>query len=301
MNKSDEPTDFFRLLLQKLGVPEFIHKIGHESFPAIIVIVLAVWLSGISAFVVGIIISLPISVSKIMSAQSVAHLGAQITFMAAVGWIIFRIVRPILLGVYSIYLVAVTKFCITQKKPRGYRDPVVARWQRCKIVKCTIKNNTLIISSQTGLALISVAALFLYPEQEGNQNLIPWRVINFAFFLAVMSIFAFLSAHQVPSKTSHWGAVKSKEGLPLFVSLILLLLVYVGILYSVALSGSQPFHLQTTYGSCRLNPMFPVSGGQLFFDQLSSGYLLIGREGSLFALPGGSSTVIADCAANSEG
>jgi len=279
-------------------VPERIFEIKYDDFFAITAIVLIVWFSGVSAFVVGVMISLPNPVSKIVNTQSVAHLGAQLTFMIAVWWVVYKISRAIVLGSFSIFLVARTKFSIVNRYPDGYRDPVVARWQRRKLNELIYGSELVIRFSQLIISVFTIVALFFYRGERGSFDSMPWLEINAAFFFALAAIFAFMFAHQAPIRFSHWDVVKSRNGVPFFGAILLLVFVYLGIHYSLGVSASQPFYLETDFGLCELSPMFPVFGGQLFFEHLSGGYIVIGGEGNILALQGANKSMIADCASD---
>lgn len=276
-----EKKSFISEFLSTSGLPNWLTDISAAEFLRLSLIAAVVILGAAGAYLLGVLFAVPWAVARLFNEATLLHIAGDLTLLVAVGWSFFKISHLAITGLYSLWLFLLCKFIIGRKYERGLRNPIVSRYQFGRFRRFLVGKKKLILFGQVCLTVIFLYSLFF---NFSNEPIVVVPNISKLFSTILfggipLAIFGTLAAFQVGSKISHREFLLTSDGRLLLILVFLLVIAVLGTWRTYALSASKAFHFPTEFGTCELAPMFPVFGGNLFFEKQSQSYVVFDNLG----------------------
>lgn len=234
-------------------------------------------LGSTGAYILGFAIAFPWAIVRLFNSETIGHLTGDLLFIILLGWTFFKFSQPIIVGLIAFYLFGIAKFFVGPKYLGGTMSPQAQKYKRIKLRKIIKKHEVALVLMR---ALISVIFIYLvfFSSSHTNSILTPLQAFSF-FALPIVIVFGILATLNANSdrrggsffRDFHNPVMRSQ-----FILLGLLVFVWLGMLRAMGMVAPSSFTLSTDLGVCELAPMFPVNGGDLYYERKSASYIIFG-------------------------
>jgi hypothetical protein len=252
------------------------------------VIVISIYLSAGTAYILGVVLSLPPAIISLFNHATFVYLLGNLTFMAVLLVILVKISRQIVLANFFFFNFLIVKFKVASKRKGGILHPSVTRL-KSRLDKAIIEGKSFrigVLSIQIALALLCWAPMFFAIPREGWVTT-PWSAMFYTtfVFLGFIAIVGTLSAFRVGMQKNTMNFFSTTDGRRLVIWTALFVLVLIGMLRSLTMMWGWTVNHHSADASCALAPMMPLQAGDLYFDQQSSNFVVISSGRVLFSVP----------------
>ncbi|MDT0682610.1 hypothetical protein RM543_07930 [Roseicyclus sp. F158] len=248
----------------------------------------ALYVAAGSAYILGVLLGLPAVVVTSLNHTSITHLFGQATFGAVLAFTFFKLSKVIVNGVLIFTNFLLCKYYYGGRRPRGLDDPTVARLQR-RMDSAVIEGRAYGKSAIIARASITIVFMYLMFFQIDLTQTITTlaRALGYALIWLLGSMFVFSSmlAYRVLDGRTCREFLSSPEGRGFGVLLALWIIFLIGTVRSSSMMHGPTFHYSPEEKVCRLAPMMPVYGGDLYFDQQSNNFVIINDGKILLHVP----------------
>jgi len=126
----DNSENNWRAIIEDLPILKVALNMSVGQLFTCTVLVLALYVGGSTAYVLGVVIGLPSSVATLVNHATIVHLSSQLAFISLIIFTLFKVSRLIVTGIVIWSNFLICKFYFGPKRPRGLRNPTVSRMQR---------------------------------------------------------------------------------------------------------------------------------------------------------------------------
>lgn len=249
---------------------------------------LALYIGGSTAYVLGVVVGLPSTITVLINHATIVHLSGQLTFMALVIFTLFKVSRLIVTGLIFVWFILIFKYQYGRKRPRGWRHPAIARLQRRM-------NNAVVEGRSHGIVIlgarIAIAFVFCFSTfltiVDGSFITYPSRILlnSTIFFGGLIAITGSMSAYRVAAGRTHKEFFNSTEGRNLAIAIALFVCMVFGMIRTLTMMQGSTVYYSFGGEVCQLAPMMPVYGGNLFFDRESYNFIVVSDNKIAFYIP----------------
>jgi hypothetical protein len=271
---SKEPQERVTDLIQDYSFFVWLLKSPPKDLLVVSVTIVMVSLGATGAYILGIASSFPWEIVRLFSSETATHLTGDLLFITLLGWIIFKFSQPIVIGSIAFFFFLVAKIIIGPKHDRGISSPQAQKYQSVKLRRLLKKRAFFLLFARLLFSFSFV--FFAFFSFSGTGRVVSPFMWPEAFLIVLMGVGAMLSAHAARRKVSFLSELRNPVMRSQFVLLGLLFFGFLGSLRSLGMVAPSTFKFSTDLGVCELSPMFPIYGGDLYYDRKSAGYIIFG-------------------------
>jgi hypothetical protein len=248
----------------------------------------ALYVGGSAAYVLGVVVGLPPPIATLITPATIVHLSGQLTFIALIFFALFKVSRLVVTGLAFFSNFLICKFYFGLRRPRGLRDPAVARLAR-RMDKAALEGRLqgrVIFGFRIVIALAFCAFTFFRIEASSFTTHPSRAMLYVTIFVGgVMAILGSMSAYRVAVSRSHGEFLNSSEGRKLAVVTALFLCMIFGMARTFTMLQGPTVYYSFGREVCQLAPMMPVYGGNLYFDRESSNFVVMSSDKIALYIP----------------
>lgn len=248
-----------------------------------IVLAFALYVGAVGAYIFGVMLSLPWPVAMLINYKTAAHLTGQLLFMSVIVLTLFKLSDSFAIGAFTGWNFLFAKFYLGPKRPRGLRNPAVARLQR-RMDSSVIEGRSykgIFFIFRIATVIVFCALTFFKTESRAGASSIPHALPVFAIILGVFSILAAIRLGE--GKLDKFFG--SPEGRRVAVMSALILSMTLGIARTLTSLQGPTVYFSSEGNVCRLAPMMPVYGGDLYFDRETYNFVVVSSGRITFFIP----------------
>lgn len=275
-----EKQSFSKDILDSFEFPKRFMEISLRELVCLLCVAIIILFGASGAYLLGVLFVVPMPIARLFNESTLLHIAGDLSLLVVVGWSFYKISWLAITGLYVWWLFILCKFIIGPKYDGGLRNPVVARYQFGRVRRFLVKRKKEILIGRLFLTMIFLYSLF-FRFSDGEFIVQPgiWTLIYVSLFGGIpLAIFGTLAAFKVGSRISLREFIRTSEGRLLFVITVLFMIAIIGAWRTFALTAADMFHYPTETGTCQLAPMFPVFGGDLFFEKQSQSYIVLDKQ-----------------------
>jgi hypothetical protein len=207
------------------------------------------------------------------------------TFILVIGFVVFKVSRPLVQGALFSRNFLICKFYIGPKKKDGLRDVAVMRLQRRLNYKAIERKRFIFIAALI-CALLFIHFTFLRISSEFvTIYAISFLLLFSAFSFLVMFLLGSISALNDADDRPFTAFIKTTKGMNIFVSVCLAACAILGASHTLIKIHGPLLYYPVQDRICAVSPMMPVYGGDLYYER-SRGYFLVISSGRVnFVIP----------------
>ncbi|MFD1196320.1 hypothetical protein ACFQ3C_16740 [Seohaeicola saemankumensis] len=252
------------------------------------VIFVALYLGAISAYLLGVAITLPQAIVTIINQSSIIHLTTQITFVMILAISLTKVLHPLLVGALFLWNQLVRDFQLGRNRKRTIRKAAFYRLEyrrNRQVVEGRAFRKLINFQKSIIISLILLALLFNI-DDNANPAFGIFAMLFFPIiFLPIITILATLNSYRATEVKSKSEFLTSQAGAQFIISMCLLAFFFLGIGRTVSIIYGPNVFYNLPNGVCRLAPMMPVFGGALYFHQESEHFVIIENGDIAFYIP----------------
>ncbi len=218
--------------------------------------------------------------------------------MAVIIFALFKVSRLIVTGGVIWWNFLICKFHLGPKRPRGLRDPTVARLQRRMnnaVVEGRSHGRVVLVGRIIITLVFCVSTFFTIVTDPLPIELSSFALHYMIVMGAIIAIFGSMSAYRVSISRTHREFVSSLEGRKLSGVTALFLCMIFGMVRTFTMMQGPTVIYSLGPEVCQLAPMMPVYGGDLYFDRESSNFVVISSDKIAFYIPHANSQKVPAC------
>ncbi|WP_170519113.1 hypothetical protein [Ruegeria atlantica] len=198
--------------------------------------------------------------------------------MATVALAIYKLTKPVVVAAFYFCHLLYSNHHAAKVKDIEPTDPIVLRYQGLimrRLLKGSIHAKKLTTIQCFVVAFSSWVLFFSSSKLDDLTHVLPIASAMLIFLLGYLATFG------VQDRTSLLQFAKSSQGVSMAVSLGLFVCFLVGTLHLSDLLHRQPLVMSFDGRTCELIPLFPVSGGEMFFFPDVSAFGVVRQDGTL--------------------
>lgn len=278
----------WRTIIRDIPILKSISEMSSREVLSAAIFALALYFGASGAYVLGFVVGLPNSLSTLINHATIMHLTGQLTFIALLMLVLFKVSRLIITGLLVFWNFLICKFRVAPKRPRGLRDHAVARLQRRMnnaVMEGRTHGKTILVARIAVVLLFCGSTFFTIVEETFTSH--PSVVVRniSIFFGGLLAITGALSAYRVATSQTHKEFFCSPQGRKLAVVTALFLCMVLGMVRTFTMMQGPTVSYSWGHEVCHLAPMMPVFGGDLYFDRDSSNFVVMSSNKINFYIP----------------
>ena len=255
------------------------------------VILVALYLGAISAYLLGVVITLPQTVTTIINQTSIIHLTTQLTFIMILAVSLSKVLHPLLVGLLFLWNQLVRDFLLGRNRKNRIEDVARSAQYRLEqrrnrqVVEGRAFNKLIVFLKFLIISTILFILLFNIDENASPVFGIFAMLFLPFMFLPIITILATVNSYRVTNEGPKLKFFASQTGAQFTISICLLAFFFLGVGRTISLIYGPTVYYNLPNGACRLAPMMPVFGGSLFFHQESENFVIIENGDIAFYIP----------------
>jgi hypothetical protein len=272
-----EPSDGIISALRQSILVRWLERRNKDETISLILISVQISLGCLGAYILGVALSFPWVIVRLFNHETILHLTSGFFLLAVIWWACFKLSRLLILGLCVFWIFLIAKFRVGPKFKRGVHSRQASRFQSLKLRRILSKDVKLFLVAQLAISttviigsiLSSIDFDFVGPASGVNM----WFFhLQFVFLMAIIGP---LAAYGVGGRVSHYEFFLSPYGRGHIALVGLFFFSVLGSLDIGAKTSSVAFKFSTESGVCEVVLLFPVYGGNLFFDRVSQSFIIM--------------------------
>jgi hypothetical protein len=222
-----------------------------------------------TAYTLGLLLSLPTLIVRSFNENTFSHIIAELIMMFILIFTFSKFARLVgmALCIYWVFLKCKFKYGFIRQK----------KWM--EEIHNGEKGKKFIIILQIFLTICFFLYVFLgvFDISKNTSEVygIDVLVLYMIMILLIIFVLSYFSVNNVGHEISHSDFFATTRGRDALIFLTLVSFVLLGLIKTSLSIRAESFVYITDKGKCKLVPMFPVNGGELYFEQTSYSYMIL--------------------------
>ena len=251
-----------------------------------------------SAYILGVALGLPPVIVTSFNHSSITHLLGQVSFVGvvALSWLKILYILTNVLFVSLNFLIC--KFYFGWKRTGGLRHPSVARLQRHmnNAVHAGRSYRKSFVIIRWALTVVFLYFMFFdFGSQAIRATPTTMLVFSWSIMLGLVYVRRAMSDSREADLKAHGDLLASSKRVKVIVLVALWICMVLGMMRSAAMMYGAEVHYNFGEKACRLAPMMPIYGGDLYFDRVSYNFVVVANGKITFYVAHQSSNAAPTC------